>query len=273
MAAFARAHLESLLRARNLDATLPSAHPLVPDEAAVASSGIAQLDERLNGGWPRGHVSEIVGPRSSGRTWVMARTLAAATRRGELAALIDAFDGFDPPSVLPLAPAWPYVLWVRGQVPAPARQRSGAARHADGDLVERAIDRAVKAAALVMQAGGFGLVVLDLADAPPEALRRLPFTTWMRLQRLLEGHDTVGVIVAAEPLGRSARGVTVRLDASGEVAGAWQGEHDRGRLFRGVPARARLGRARWQTEDEEVLEITAHCSPLRARDLKGAALG
>lgn len=256
MATPARAHLESLLRARKLDATLPTAHPLAPDDTAVASSGIEALDRRLGGGWPRGQVSEIVGPRSSGRTRVMAQALAAATQRGELAALVDAFDGFEPACVLPLAPAWPYLLWVRGSLPSPATAPPArTSRDADGDVVERAVERAIKAAALVLQAGGFGMVVLDLADAPPLALKRLPFTTWMRFQRLVDGHDTVGVLVAAEPLGRSARGVTVRLDAGGDVAGTWQGPHACGRLFRGVPARARLARARWQAADEDVVGI------------------
>jgi hypothetical protein len=75
----------------------------------------------------------------------------------------------------------------------------------------RVIDRAVKSFGLIAQAGGFGVVALDLADVPMPALRRLPFTTWFRLQRLIEGSQTVGILLAPEPLGRSARGVTVRL--------------------------------------------------------------
>jgi recombination protein RecA len=255
MATPARAHLESLLRARKLDATLPGAHPLVPDEATVAPTGVPTLDARLNGGWPRGHVSEIVGSRSSGRTRVMVQSLTAATQRGELAALVDATDSFDPESAVPLAPAWPYFLWIRGHQPCPVGSRSGAASASGGDVLERIVDRAIKAAGLVLQAGGFGVVALDLADVPQVALRRLPFTTWMRFQRLIEGRDTAGLIVAAESLGRSAQGVTVRLDEAGEVAGGWQGSHECGRLFRGLPARARLGRARWQSDDEDAVGI------------------
>lgn len=255
MATPARAHLESLLRARKLDATLPGAHPLAPDDASLAPSGVTALDARLNGGWPRGHVSEIVGPRSSGRTRVLIQTLAAATQRGELAALVDATDGFDPASALPLAPVWPYLLWIRGQQPVPVGHRSGAVSASGGDMLARIVDRAIKAAALVLQAGGFGVVALDLADVPQVALRRLPFTTWMRFQRLIEGHDTVGLIVAAEALGRGSQGVTVRLDEAGEVAGVWQGHHERSRMFGGLPSRARLGRARWQAADEDTVAI------------------
>ena len=90
------------------------------------------------------------------------------------------------------------VLWVRGQavsrtesavdprwVPGEGEIRSVRSGAAEG-LVESAIDRALKAFNLVLQAGGFGIVALDLADAPHIALQRIPFTTWMRVQRAVE---------------------------------------------------------------------------------------
>jgi hypothetical protein len=255
MATPARVHLESLLRARKLDATLPGAHPLASDDTVLAPSGIDALDARLGGGWPRGHVSELVGPRSSGRTWVMAQTLAAATRRGELVALVDTFDAFDPEGASALTPGWPYFLWIRGHGPSPSRYGRTAVGGRGDELLERAVDHAIKAAALVLQAGGFGAVVLDLADVPQAALRRLPFTTWMRLQRLVEGHETVALVLAEQSLARSARGITVRLEADGEVTGAWQGVHDRGRRFGAVPARARIGRAKWHASDADTFAI------------------
>src|SRR5215217_3686304 len=93
----ARAHLESLLRARQLDRTLTTALPPIDprDESALAPSSITSLDARLGGGFPRGQLSELVGPRSSGRTSVVLRMIAAATARGELVALVDALDMLD----------------------------------------------------------------------------------------------------------------------------------------------------------------------------------
>ena len=78
-------------------------------------------------------------------------------------------------------------------------------------LVERSVERAVKALNLVLQAGGFGVVAIDLADVPLVALKRLPFTTWLRVQRAIEGSDTACVLVVPEPLARSAGGLTVSL--------------------------------------------------------------
>jgi hypothetical protein len=64
-----------------------------------------------------------------------------------------------------------------------------------------------------LHAGGFGVVAIDLADASPAALRTIPFTTWLRVQRTIEGSDTACVIVGPQPLGRSAGGLTLMLDA------------------------------------------------------------
>ena len=54
------------------------------------------------------------------------------------------------------------------------------------------------------------------AKRRPSALRRLPFTTWLRLQRMLEGRQTVCVLVGPEPMARSSAGLTLQLRAMAE---------------------------------------------------------
>src|SRR3981081_966253 len=170
----ARADLESLLRARQLDRTLTTALPQIDprDDYALAPSGISALDARLGGGFPRGQLSELVGPRSSGRTSVMLQMMAAATARGELVALVDALDMLDVRAAPAAGVARERLLWIRGHVVT----NPGACR----DLNQRALEQAIRAFTLVLQAGNFGLVVFDGAEAPVQALRRLPFTTWLR---------------------------------------------------------------------------------------------
>ena len=92
-----RAQLESLLRAQKLDRTLTS-KSVGRCGRDVAPTGMRTLDEALGGGLARGQLSEIVGPRSSGRTTLLCRMLAAAADRGEAVALVDACDRFDPAS-------------------------------------------------------------------------------------------------------------------------------------------------------------------------------
>lgn len=219
-----RAALESLLRARKLDVTLTTAPPWadVPLDR-VAPTGCADLDAALGGGLRRGHVSEITGAASSGRTTIVIGALAAATARGEAAAVVDACDTFDPPSAAAHGVDLPRVLWVR--------------EHGDPS-------RALKAFSLILQAGGFGLVVLDLADVPAAVVRRFPWTTWMRLARIVEGADTVALLVGTDRIARSPGGATIALAASA-ASSRWAGPTPRARLFTGVAPQPRIvnGRA------------------------------
>jgi len=232
--ALARADLESLLRARKLDRTLTSAlPPLDPgDELAVSATGVTALDARLGGGFPRGQLSELVGPRSSGRTSVLVGTLAAATRRGELTALVDALDMFDVESARAAGVDLDRLLWIRGHVVS----HPGLCRDAN----QRALEQAIRALALVLQAGLFGVVAFDVADAPPEAIRRLPFTTWLRLQRILEGSQTACVLAGTGQMARSSAGLTVELTIHDSELGIRYRE----RLFEGFDLGARVVRAR-----------------------------
>jgi hypothetical protein len=215
-----RAALESLLRARKLDVTLtpygPDGEALTArqDPARVAPTGLPTLDAALGGGLRRGHLSDIAGPASSGRTTIVVRAMSAATARGEAAALVDTGDTFDPASATAHGVDLTHLLWVR---PAPSPGRD--------------VGVALKAFSLVLQAGGFGLAVFDLADVAPAVVRRLPATTWMRLARIVEGSDTVVLIVGAERIARSAGGVTI---ACGTAAAGWHGTTARARVFRGL---------------------------------------
>src|SRR5262249_11968931 len=230
----ARADLESLLRVRQLDRTLTTALPPVDplDEAAVAPSGVASLDARLGGGLPRGHLSEIVGARSTGRTSLLLRLLASATARGELVAVIDALDMFDVESAAAAGVDLARLLWIRGHVvPNPGLC---------ADLNQRALEQAIRAFTLVLQAGNFGMVVFDVAEAPAQAVRRLPFTTWLRLQRMVEGSQTVCLLIGGEPMARSSAGLTLRLGAATRNAECGMRQTEDGRRNTGGAASIRF---------------------------------
>jgi hypothetical protein len=219
----ARAHLESLLKARKLDVTLTHLAPwraLDRQHQDLAETGVPAIDTALGGGLRRGHLSEVVGGRSSGRTSVLCHALAAATSRDEVVALIDTNDRFDPLTAASAGLDLSRLLWVRDT----------------GDAT-----RALKAMNLVLQAGGFGLVVLDLADVPDRVVRALPFTTWFRLARIIEGSQTVALLMATEHLGRSSGGATIALEPTDASAAVWAdpGSH-RGRLLSGLTIHPRV---------------------------------
>ena len=263
----ARATVEALLRERKLDRTLTSALPECPGEDAVSPLGVAALDRGLAGGLPRGHVSEVVGPASSGRTSLAWAAIAAATRRGEYVALIDTFDRFDPPTAVACGIDLARLLWVRGQA---ISKTSGAVDPAwlpgvravggPGTFVERVIDRALKSLNLVVQSGVCTLVVIDLVDVPAIALRRLPAATWFRIERAIEGSDTAVLILAAIPVARSAGGKSIQTGAGRRAPGSaimtgsgnrapgsspvWIGEHDRTRRLSGLRTSVAISAAR-----------------------------
>ena len=114
-----------------------------PSRCAACRPGIERLDELLGGGLPRGHLSEIVGGPSSGRTALLHALLASATRRGEVAAVVDLPDALDPPSLARAGADLERVLWVRPPSP----------------------QIALKCAELILAAGGFGVVALDSLGA------------------------------------------------------------------------------------------------------------
>jgi hypothetical protein len=224
----ARAKLESLLRARKLDVTLTTtASWRTADQAAddrLAPTGWAVLDTALGGGLRRGHLSEVIGARSSGRSTVFCSLAAAATARGEVVALVDTHDRFDPGSADAAGVDLGRLLWIRD---------SGNS------------ERALKAMNLVLQAGGFGVVGFDLSDVRGLALRQFPHTTWMRLSRVIEGSVTVAVLIGSEHIARSPGGVTVALEsASADLAGIWSGATPRARRLRGLTICPRVISAR-----------------------------
>ena len=228
------AALEAALRTRKLDCTLTSALPSLErtDASAFVPTGAVELDACLRGGLPRGQLSEMAGSRSSGRTTLLLHLIAAATGRGEIAALVDTLDRFDLTSACVAGVDLDRLLWVRGH----AITTSGGSSLSPQALLDRIVDRALKALNLVLQAGGFGVVALDLADVPLVALKRIPFTTWLRVQRTIEGSDTACVLVTPEPLARSAGGITVSLEAVAQ----WMGHSDRSRRLAGLDITTRV---------------------------------
>jgi hypothetical protein len=177
-------------------------------------------------------VSELVGPRSSGRTTLLLGLLAAATARGELVALVDALDMLDVESAADAGIDLDRLLWIRGHVVA----NPGLCR----DLNQRALVQAVRALTLVLEAGNFGLVVFDVGEAPADAIRRLPFTTWLRLHRMVEGRQTVCLLVGSDRLSRSPAGLTLhapslRQTLRGSGAGHGAPANDRAGVWGGAP--------------------------------------
>jgi len=203
-------------------ASLLSVRPL-PE---MVSSGIAAIDV-LTGGLPRGCLTEICGPASSGRTALLLAALSAATQRGEFCALVDASDALDPQSATAAGVELDRLLWVRCGESSPQKSRSSVksesnkseSKKADWRNWENLLEQVLRATDLLLESGGFGLIALDLADLPPQAARRIPLATWFRFRRAVEPTPTVLLTVEQQPIAGSCSSLLIKLTAHSDRLG------------------------------------------------------
>jgi hypothetical protein len=131
---------------------------------------------------PPGSIVEITGSSSSGRTVMLHSILASATTRGEICAIVDCTNAFDPASAVAAGADLERLLWVQ----------------AGGRL-----DHALKAADLILHGGGFGVVALDLCEIAPHQLQRIPLSYWYRFRLAVEKTPSRFVVAGARPIAKS----------------------------------------------------------------------
>jgi len=223
MSAALKAALEDLLRCRRLQEEGP---PLRGEDRRLRPlpTGIQGVDALLGGGLPRGQVSEVHGPRSSGRTGLVLSLVAASMARGSLAAWVDPADRLAPASASAAGVDLARLLWLRGGARGPRA---------------RGLPEAVAAVATLVGSGLFEAVVLDVAAVPVHELGRLPGSTWIRLQRMVADSPCALVLLAEAHVARGPAGASLELRAS---APCWSGAAGPGRLLRGLGTELLAGR-------------------------------
>ncbi len=241
--------LTSTSKDARLAGVTPASRLAVRPAPEMVSSGIAAMDA-LTGGLPRGCLTEICGPASSGRTTLLLAALAAATRRGESCVLVDASDALDPQSAAAEGVELDRLLWVRCGENSP----------------EQSLEQLLRATDLLLESGGFGLIALDLGDLPEQAARRIPLTTWFRFRRAVEHTPTVLLAVERQSIAGSCSSLLVKLGLtkmgeSGNRAGE-QPEHfqfpspTHAQLLTGLEMTAELVRSRMDRKPVRSAEIT-----------------
>jgi recombination protein RecA len=244
---------------------------------ATVSSGIAQIDA-LTGGLPRGALTEIFGPASSGRTSMILAALAEASRRQEVCALVDAGDSLHPESAAAAGLDLRRLLWIRcgGNLAQKHRdtegieelknekwgmenqktnslpqintdqRESGSIHHSSFAIHHSSrnsklgtrnfsgnwqlttdhcvsnrqsspwdrLEQVLKTTDLLLQSGGFGMVVVDLADVPPRFARRIPLASWFRFRRAVENTPTVLLVVEQEPYAKTCASLVLKMQPS-----------------------------------------------------------
>ncbi|MBA4137934.1 MAG: hypothetical protein C0518_11500 [Opitutus sp.] len=154
------------------------------------ATGIAAIDDATAGGLPLGAVTEIVASAPSCGVSLLWGQLLAAARAAQLrAALVDAGDEFDATSFP--ADLLAHLVWVRC----------------------RSVTESLAATDLLARDANFGLVLFDLRYAPVRDLRRVPSTSWYRLQRAVEPTDLALVVATPTACVPSAQ-LRLELDQS-----------------------------------------------------------
>lgn len=147
--------LRNLLAARFPQSLRPSRNYL--------RTGIAALDCAMPEGLPKNCIIELSSLSVSGGSACLLHALLHAAQRDRyFLALIDGRDSFDPGTAGNTRLR--NLLWIRCQNAM----------------------QGVKAADFLLRDGNFPLVILDLVLNPAEEMRKIPQTSWYRLQRLVE---------------------------------------------------------------------------------------
>ena len=144
------------------------------DEVLLESVGLA---------FTRGTLAEIAGQPSSGKTSLLLTLLSKLTAAGEICAVVDSSDSFDPCTAVLAGVELENLLWVK----------------CGGN-----IEKAFMSADYLVQAKGFGAVWLNLNGLSKKQLRLVPKTYWYRYRNRIKETPTLFFVTAKEPVTGSA---------------------------------------------------------------------
>lgn len=162
------------------------------DEIVLEFSGLA---------FTRGSLIEVSGGAASGKTTIALSLLAKLTGEGEICAVVDSSNGFDPRSAATSGVLLENLLWVR----------------CGGD-----VEKAFMATDHLVQAKGFGAIWLYLSGLPLSKLRMVPKTYWYRYRTRIKETPTLLFVTANEPVTGSASQQAFTFSRSGKAK--WSGK-------------------------------------------------
>jgi hypothetical protein len=226
---------------RALERRFPAALTPVPRTISeTATTGVPEVDGLLDGGLPVGAISEVTGPQSSGRTGLALSFLAQQTQDERVCAWVDAGDAFDPESAAASGVSLRQLLWVRCRDVSTVNAKNGSRispgwKAKAGAPVWTRLDQALRATDLLLQAGGFAAIVLDLGDMASEHGCRIPLATWFRFRQAADRTRCCLVVLGQAAYAQSSAAVVLECapcklhTAGGTVLNGFSFEVRRGR--------------------------------------------
>lgn len=220
-AAALRIQIESALSERIPGALSPQIHR----QPELFPFSIQEVDELLQGGVPRGEISEISGPASSGKTSLALSLVAAISQRGLACAWVDVEDQLDPESAAASGICLDQLLWIRTKPNEQCICSAGLQAHAWPKTPQKSLsrfqaqqtklpwsrlDQALKASDLLLQTGGFSIIVLDMGAVQAEHALRVPLASWYRFRLAAEQAQTAFILLTTTPCAKSCASLVLR---------------------------------------------------------------
>ncbi|MBK8810351.1 MAG: hypothetical protein IPN69_06395 [Acidobacteria bacterium] len=165
------------------------------EEQRVSREFVEQFGLRLQ----RGGVSEICGAASSGKTALALAFLATLTQNGEICAVVDVSDGFNPESARENGLMLENTLWIK----------------CGGEL-----EKSFTVTDYLVQAKGFGAIWLNLSLVPRQHLIHIPSSFWYRFRTGVGTGQTMLIVTVREPLLGSASSQSYTVSRARSV---WNG--------------------------------------------------
>ena len=100
------------------------------------------------------------------------------------------------------------------------------------------LDQALRATDLLLQAGGFAAIVLDLGSIAREHAQRVPMATWFRYRAAVDKAQASLLLLTQDACAKSSAGLVLRFIGEGEAAGVPG-------IFNGLAYTAELERQRF----------------------------
>src|SRR3984885_15352533 len=166
-------------------------------------TGISEVDAILGGGVPRGSITEAAGAASTGKTSFGLSAIAAITQSGAACAWVDVSDALSPESAAAANIVLKRLLWLR--MSAERKQRVT-------DKPWSRLEQSLEATDLLLHAGGFAAIVLDMSDVLPQHTMRIPLATWYRFRLAAEHARTALVFLTQSPCTSSCATLALRCD-------------------------------------------------------------
>jgi len=150
--------------------------------------------------------------------------------------------------------------YERAAVPTAGRDEP----HAPADRPWHRLDQALRVTDLLVQAGGFSAIVLDMGSISPEYASRIPLAAWFRYRAAAEKTQSSFVILSQHSCAKSSAELALRLDtAAPQNTGAT--------VFSGLINHAELVRRRYERDAENVVPIRKPPQRANTADWRSAA--